>query len=161
MEILLFPSWNYNGNCSISIWKYCYSHHGIITVIVVFKYGNLPFPSWNYNGNCSISIWKYSIPTLELPLYLFYSLHGLCYIPIVYLLFPLWVEIYSHCVSSIPIMGYVSYIPIIFYSIAIMGPIIFIIFPSWVVRFPLYIFYSHYGLGHIPIVYLLFPLWVV
>ena len=44
MEIHPFPSWNYNGNYGIYIWKYGLSYLGIIMVIMVFKYGNMAFP---------------------------------------------------------------------------------------------------------------------
>lgn len=50
------------------------------------------------------------------PLCIFYSHHGLYNISIVYVLFPLWVVQYSHCVYSIPIMDCTKFPFYIFHS---------------------------------------------
>ena len=98
-------------------------------------------------------------------LYIFYSHHGLFYIPIVYLQFPscisivylqfpLWFVLYSHPVSSIPILVCFIFPSCIFnshYGLYYIPILVCFIFP----------FYSHLCLFYIPILYLLFPSWFV
>ena len=84
------------------------------------------------------------------PLYVFYSHHGLCYIPI-----PSWVVLYSHCIFTITIMGCVIFPLYIF-----MGCVVFPLYVYYSHHgFPLYIFFSHYGLFYISIVYILNIQW--
>ena len=105
-------------------------------------WSHILFPSWVVL--CSHCIYSipilgcvmyhciYSIPIMGcvmFPLHIFNSHHGLCYVPIVYILFPSWVVLCSHRISSAPIMGCVI--------------------------FPLYALNSHCGLRYTPVYILL------
>ena len=104
----LFPSW-------VVLYSYC-----IFSIPIM---------------GCSIPIMGYIIFLLYI-FFLIYSHHGLCYIPIVYFLFPSWVVLYSHwyifyshhglcCISSTPIMVCIKFPSWVFY--------VYFLFPSWFV----------------------------
>ena len=66
----------------IMIWEYTDSHLGIIMVIMVFQYGNIPIPILEYNGNYGISIWEYTDSHLGIIMVIMVFQYGNTPIPI-------------------------------------------------------------------------------